>query len=74
MRVGAIATILSQSSSQVSGSHEICPDQKKFTQVSMLNSFFDVNGIVHRVFVSPEQTTHLQFHLNVLKHSHESLQ
>ena len=39
----------------------------------MLNSLFDVDWIVHRVFVSPGQTVNLQFYLNVLKQLHDSL-
>jgi len=33
----------------------------------MLISFFDVDGIVHREFVSPGHTVNHKFHLNVLK-------
>jgi hypothetical protein len=39
-----------------------------------LISLFDVDGIVHREFVSPEQTVYQEFYLNVLKRLCESLQ
>jgi len=76
MRVGATTT-LRQGSSQVSGSHQICPDQKKrgkFTHINTkLISFFDVEGIVHREFVPPGKTVNQQFYLNELKRPCESL-
>ena len=55
-----------QSSSQVSGSHQIRPDQKKALQVrssvkTMLTSFLDVGGIVHRQFVHPGYTVYQRF-------------
>ena len=36
-------------------------------------SCFDVDGIVHKEFVSPGQTVNQKFYLNVLKRLHESL-
>ena len=40
----------------------------------MLISLFDVDGIVHREFVSPGHTVNPKFYLNVLKRLHKSLQ
>ena len=40
---------------------------------TMLISFFDVDGILHREFVPPGQTINQQFYLNVVKSLHERL-
>jgi hypothetical protein len=73
MTVDATATILSPSCS-----HQICPHQKKAWQVcssvkTIMISLFDVDGIVHKVFVPLRQRVNHQFYLNVLKQMYDSL-
>jgi len=41
--------------------------QQVWSNVNMLNSFFDANGIVHKEFVPPGQTVNEQLYLKVLK-------
>jgi hypothetical protein len=53
------------------------PRPKKAWQVSssvktIIISFFDVDGILHRQFVPPRQTVNQQFYLNVLKQLYET--
>ena len=53
------------------------PRPNKAWQVSssvktIIISFFDVDGILHRQFVPPRQTVNQQFYLNVLKQLYET--
>jgi hypothetical protein len=75
MRFGATATTLQSSQWKSPNS----PRPKTAQQVrssfkTMLISFFYVDGIVHRKFVSPGQTVNQKFYLNVLKKLRMSLQ
>ena len=50
------------------------PWQVRSSFKTMLISFFDVDGIVYREFVSPGHTVNQMLYLNVLKRLCESLQ
>ena len=72
MRAGATAMTLSQWKSPNSPRSQEAQQVRSIVK-TLLVSFFNVDGIVHREFVPPGQTVNQQFYLNVLKMLRESM-